>query len=151
MGKTSRSSGSSPRWRKHPHARGEDRNIVSVQTEEVETPPRTWGRPCLTMPTTTSGRNTPTHVGKTTPSPGRRSCPRKHPHARGEDGSFQGMARYWVETPPRTWGRPADVSERSYRLRNTPTHVGKTGFRRPCQQRAWKHPHARGEDSPCPP
>ena len=45
VGKTSFARFVNNSWRKHPHARGEDKKYVRDGHAEVETPPRTWGRP----------------------------------------------------------------------------------------------------------
>ena len=50
----------------------------------------------------------------------------KHPHARGEDVLACSIAAPSQETPPRTWGRPPLPQQDKSRVRNTPTHVGKT-------------------------
>ena len=71
--------------RKHPHARGEDRNKTLNRGATLETPPRTWGRPCDKMSVLHWNGNTPTHVGKTLAISIGGSLQQKHPHARGED------------------------------------------------------------------
>ena len=51
-----------------------------------------------------------------------------------------------METPPRTWGRPARFNAAAMIARNTPTDVGKTvRWLRQCKPDK-KHPHGRGED-----
>ena len=50
------------------------------------------------------------------------------------------------ETPPRTWGRRRRQGRGRPRLRNTPTHVGKTLGGIMVSIPLPKHPHARGED-----
>ena len=117
-------------WRKHPHARGEDVVHRLITRRNGETPPRTWGRPTADNNTSISGRNTPTHVGKTLRIFAPDKIGEKHPHARGEDGILGG--------------------NNCASVRNTPTHVGKTWHSR-CGHSTWgKHPHARGEDAPEP-
>src|SRR5690606_27455599 len=93
---------------------------------ELETPPRTWGRPLSSRAGARTGRNTPTYVGKT-----RRRCRQsrsrwKHPHVRGEDPLAQRAGGADPETPPRTWGRPAAGRAAPVQSGNTPTYVGKT-------------------------
>ena len=70
---------------KHPHARGEDGAFSYLVAYARETPPRTWGRLVGGSIRHITGRNTPTHVGKTIPAFQRMSDNGKHPHARGED------------------------------------------------------------------
>ena len=50
-------------------------------------------------------RNTPTDVGKTIKNNHNSTCNRKHPHGRGEDSLFASLQFFFMETPPRTWGR----------------------------------------------
>ena len=51
-----------------------------------------------------------------------------------------------METPPRTWGRPAADATLYVNQGNTPTHVGKTLQKCKKLITGRKHPHARGED-----
>ena len=53
------------RVKKHPHARGEDKEALLYCRSPEETPPRTWGRLHSGKVDTADDRNTPTHVGKT--------------------------------------------------------------------------------------
>src|SRR5437016_4182273 len=89
-----------------------------------------------------------------------------HPHARGEDVAFVGQDGQEDGSPPRTWGRRADLSGPGLLPRFTPTHVGKTSAWRRAAMVSWftpthvgktawigkgigektVHPHARGED-----
>ena len=136
------------RWRqKHPHVRGEDIIPSCVNINNLETPPRAWGRLHITSIGNIKIRNTPTCVGKTgTRTTGRRSA-RKHPHVRGEDRRRTTEAQPSPETPPRAWGRPAVVSSPAIFFRNTPTCVGKTIPAGSRHGSRWKHPHVRGEDA----
>ena len=52
---------------------------------EAETPPRAWGRDCVTDFALSELRNTPTGVGKSTAFSGRSVPMQKHPHGRGEE------------------------------------------------------------------
>ena len=148
VGKTSPRSSEEQGRGKHPHARGEDRSFRPRPFQGRETPPRTWGRPDLLVKLKDLERNTPTHVGKTGHSVAARNSMPKHPHARGEDDSPVDIGRVPLETPPRTWGRQERVNIRPSSLRNTPTHVGKTGTGGAALLPLQKHPHARGEDLP---
>ena len=116
------------RMKKHPHARGEDGWTKRVNDLRKETPPRTWGRQDDEWPAYTTGRNTPTHVGKTFTFPSLAMTLRKHPHARGEDSPACSATGGNEETPPRTWGRLQQALDRIPDAGNTPTHVGKTGL-----------------------
>ena len=77
------------RKEKHPHARGEDTQLVELVSSPLETPPRTWGRRRDHAPDTLDAGNTPTHVGKTGQKVERTTWHSKHPHARGEDGAHR--------------------------------------------------------------
>ena len=65
MGKTTAYTISTKTFKKHPHAHGEDGNIVMLKYNIGETPPRSWGRPRLELPSRSDTRNTPTLMGKT--------------------------------------------------------------------------------------
>ena len=65
VGKTPSPSILCPHHEKHPHVRGEDSAKPFFKLLDVETPPRAWGRPNMSMAQTISNRNTPTCVGKT--------------------------------------------------------------------------------------
>ncbi len=69
-----------------PRTWGRHRRVTDAMRKTMETPPRTWGRPIAV-------RCTPSRL----------------------------------ETPPRTWGRRTSASTASFpAARNTPTHMGKT-------------------------
>ena len=95
--------------RKHPHVRGEDNRIMNDLGVTRETPPRAWGRQPALDEDAAKRRNTPTCVGKTPTSAGRRCRCRKHPHVRGEDGLEHAIDCFVEETPPRAWGRHQQV------------------------------------------
>ena len=113
----------------------------------VETPPRAWGRRPNPYDVQNVDRNTPTGVGKTTPTRPRCISSRKHPHGRGEDNYTINIGRLVTETPPRAWGRLAVSGRGPTFSGNTPTGVGKTLSSVFALPLVWKHPHGRGEDS----
>jgi hypothetical protein len=113
----------------------------------LETPPRAWGRHRSSGRSPSSGRNTPTRVGKTLSFLYSIFIYQKHPHARGEDIHISVKLHHIRETPPRAWGRRRAGSAAWCYPRNTPTRVGKTCFDAAQSATAWKHPHARGEDA----
>ncbi len=90
--------------------------------------------------------NTPTCVGKTESEVKRAAGLRKHPHVRGEDRLNGKMSADEKETPPRAWGRHAEVILVLGEQRNTPTCVGKTIAVVEQRGAVAKHPHVRGED-----
>ena len=126
VGKTSWKSANPPPDWKHPHVRGEDFHYWRLPRYVRETPPRAWGRRRSGARPPRAGRNTPTCVGKTSPSTIGSTRARKHPHVRGEDRHFCRLGVSGKETPPRAWGRPAIRRPAPYRSGNTPTCVGKT-------------------------
>ena len=146
VGKTLNSWIQPSRFKKHPHACGEDTRPIAVPPTSEETPPRMWGRRSGVAPASAHDGNTPTHVGKTKARDSRHKRQRKHPHACGEDFGPGGPHPPTWETPPRMWGRPIGESNSAGNERNTPTHVGKTGGAQDGRQKTKKHPHACGED-----
>ncbi len=91
---------------KHPHLRGEDNTGDFNGTAHLETPPPAWGRLIQEQDETGAWRNTPTCVGKTSPSMWCGVSGRKHPHLRGEDLENTFNHNEETETPPPAWGRP---------------------------------------------
>ena len=118
-------------------------------TQNVEPPPRAWGRRTRIGWTASEIRTTPTCVGKTTQISQKISKKGKHPHVRGEDRSSSHPLRSWSETPPRAWGRPLFEPSAPVVVGNTPTCVGKTFKQRQSVGDVQKHPHVRGEDLFC--
>ena len=131
---------------KHPHGRGEDQLSSSGSTPTTETPPRAWGRHAAKRALPSLLRNTPTGVGKTPSQLRRQRGSQKHPHGRGEDRLVMSPFGGQMETPPRAWGRQAQVNQAAGLDGNTPTGVGKTVSTDTYILDAWKHPHGRGED-----
>ena len=111
---------------KHPHVRGEDATKTGVFSKEQETPPRAWGRLNDLGNMSMLYGNTPTCVGKTYRPREILAVQRKHPHVRGEDLVAPNACTLQSETPPRAWGRPAELVDGCINLGNTPTCVGKT-------------------------
>ncbi len=114
------------RDRKHPHERGEDRRTGCQDPPRTETPPRAWGRRAEVRDAARELGNTPTSVGKTNISHQIMTVIKKHPHERGEDAESDGVDCLVSETPPRAWGRLAELELGDGYGRNTPTSVGKT-------------------------
>ncbi len=131
---------------KHPHVRGEDDNPFPRVILNRETPPRAWGRPARQALLSSTRRNTPTCVGKTSAALIVRKKRKKHPHVRGEDSRSGEDDEVVAETPPRAWGRHKIDKMISEIDRNTPTCVGKTAPDRATFCFCRKHPHVRGED-----
>ncbi len=114
------------RVKKHPHVRGEDWNFRVSKNCASETPPRAWGRHRLTVNGDHFLGNTPTCVGKTQDLLELTRARQKHPHVRGEDWYHGTRVASGLETPPRAWGRLAQITDERLAKRNTPTCVGKT-------------------------
>ncbi len=132
---------------KHPHVRGEDDNPFPRVILNRETPPRAWGRPARQALLSSTRRNTPTCVGKTSAALIVRKKRKKHPHVRGEDALQTSEETNQGETPPRAWGRPPEPLRQRAGCRNTPTCVGKTAAAGRMTRSSRKHPHVRGEDT----
>ena len=147
VGKTLSSLGPWQLHRKHPHVRGEDTYAVALDADRMETPPRAWGRRCLTRCHLSGLGNTPTCVGKTCKHVECIEKRGKHPHVRGEDQSDIRPRESNRETPPRAWGRHLRAPQDRAEDRNTPTCVGKTWRRMSRSAGTGKHPHVRGEDA----
>ena len=127
--------------------RGEDHSELKPKILRKETPPRAWGRRKPPLEISPLLRNTPTCVGKTSPTGMSQKISRKHPHVRGEDLPGHTHMTEEEETPPRAWGRRRTARDSPVQDRNTPTCVGKTGYRGLSSTKNEKHPHVRGEDS----
>ena len=126
VGKTKAAAGDKPAAEKHPHMRGEDPLSAEQPDNEVETPPHAWGRLFYGRRYVMRSGNTPTCVGKTLTAPILYPLHRKHPHMRGEDRGKVVTASSSKETPPHAWGRLKEGYIPFFRMRNTPTCVGKT-------------------------
>ena len=126
VGKTERSLPHFENVEKHPHACGEDGRHAGDHGRRIETPPRMWGRLRKAELKLYPLGNTPTHVGKTLQPTSLFQHRKKHPHACGEDASSALIPPPVPETPPRMWGRPAELLMFKAPFGNTPTHVGKT-------------------------
>ena len=112
--------------REHPHVCGEDDPPPTTIYTGMGTPPRVWGRRGEDVDPTLQDGNTPTCVGKTLRLGGRCHRLEEHPHVCGEDALPFDDEQYRDGTPPRVWGRLADVIVDAERHWNTPTCVGKT-------------------------
>ena len=106
VGKTAASTILHSNRRKHPHVRGEDVALRLAEYQNIETPPRAWGRRCRGGSDRADAGNTPTCVGKTSYQRVMIALREKHPHVRGEDENNVGIYDPTQETPPRAWGRP---------------------------------------------
>ncbi len=85
VGKTNRADKSHKSAWKHPNVCGEDNKGKIMDYKALETPPRVWGRPSISITMPISAGNTPTCVGKTNVTGLKWSQVEKHPHVCGED------------------------------------------------------------------
>ncbi len=88
----------------HPHVRGEDRTHRPRAVRISGVPPRAWGGPPPSTPTTRTRWSTPTCVGRTMRWSRPRSRSAEHPHVRGEDLVLGSGAYSEGGAPPRAWG-----------------------------------------------
>ena len=112
--------------RKHPHVRGEEPCGQGRMSGQKETPPRAWGRACISVSPHTKLGNTPTCVGKRPCEPLPALSRQKHPHVRGEEQPAMTSPVARPETPPRAWGRALRTRKKVRPDGNTPTCVGKS-------------------------
>ena len=130
----------------HPHACGENHRHPGQLIDPPGSPPRVWGKHHVALAADQRVRFTPTRVGKT-PSPV--FCRRQsqvHPHACGENATYDLNAAAADGSPPRVWGKLGRRSTSRPKRRFTPTRVGKTlPALRPASP-GLVHPHACGEN-----
>ena len=131
----------------HPHARGENGVRWHESHLNVGSPPRAWGKLGHGEGVVGRARFTPTRVGKTARSPHLPPSRPVHPHARGENDHPGRRQVHVPGSPPRAWGKLADVFCNSSRHRFTPTRVGKTRRLTSAHEMHPVHPHARGENA----
>ena len=74
---------------KHPHGCGEETHFARTAMVEAETPPRAWGRDCVTDFALSELRNTPTGVGKSNVLHTFEHVFEKHLHGRGEESTLK--------------------------------------------------------------
>ena len=148
MGRTSAGQPSAVAAERHPHAGGEDSTCEVGDGRPTEAPPRGWGGPHDPRRASPNRRGTPTRVGRTISLRLWSSVHRRHPHAGGEDGNRWPLSRRCAEAPPRGWGGPPHEPGRIVETGGTPTRVGRTIPTGRIPRRAWRHPHAGGEDEP---
>ncbi len=129
----------------HPHARGEHRMPVNLESLDIGSSPRPWGTQNRKQITDGIKRFIPTPVGNTEWLPG---CPGAwpvHPHARGEHVFIKKLYSAAAGSSPRPWG--TRFSGKRFRVdgRFIPTPVGNTSYGAYSTYSAAVHPHARGE------
>ncbi len=110
----------------HPHVCGDNIRFFHPTTTPRGTPPRVWGQHGCRAHFSHPQWNTPTCVGTTQSDilPGG-DC-KEHPHVCGDNPSPAFSISGAFGTPPRVWGQPLQMIQRTGRRRNTPTCVGTT-------------------------
>ena len=130
----------------HPHVRGDDEPTVVIESLQLGSPPRAWGRRFLPLRRRLRHRFTPTCVGTTMPSSSWLAMGSVHPHVRGDDALAHGDEERATGSPPRAWGRPSSAPPDAGRSRFTPTCVGTTATGGGGTAKGPVHPHVRGDD-----
>ena len=130
----------------HPHGRGENDFVGSLNRVQFGPSPRAWGKPAFHRRRDSVFRTIPTGVGKTfSRIPAYRGST-DHPHGRGENSAGPKNDRPLNGPSPRAWGKPYTIVQRRQESRTIPTGVGKTlnppFLPCPCPD----HPHGRGEN-----
>ena len=105
-----------------------------------------WGKLSCPVRAAAISRNTPTHVGKTCACVEHQFRCSEHPHACGENTLDHNYMGCFCGTPPRMWGKLDKRKREAERMRNTPTHVGKTIYWGTTMSNQPEHPHACGEN-----
>ena len=134
------------RW-DHPHLRGENGFQHLLHLRNQGSPPLTWGKLGRNNLLHQIARITPTYVGKTTWNHRSIQKRKDHPHLRGENSTIYGKIRFFLGSPPLTWGKPMLLFHIALIRRITPTYVGKTSFHPNRHNCTEDHPHLRGENA----
>ena len=112
VGKTCKSGRpSQPRW-VHPHACGENGNVLSSIMIILGSPPRLWGKLKRQNSLCFYTRFTPTLVGKTRRWLPLKLWPSVHPHACGENMKELSDIAPFRGSPPRLWGKLPALTSR---------------------------------------
>ncbi len=130
----------------HPHGRGENDELLSVEQSSNGSSPRAWGKPTRTSPKPSRKRIIPTGVGKTSSLRTWLLHLPDHPHGRGENLHSSSPHGKPTGSSPRAWGKLIEVVSVPKDSRIIPTGVGKTCRDRRERTRASDHPHGRGEN-----
>jgi len=109
-----------------------------------------WGKRTSVLGQNTILRFTPTGVGKTRLVHHKRTAPRVHPHGCGENRCGVRIKHRFQGSPPRVWGKRAEVGRADEGPRFTPTGVGKTPVPGSKGNVSAVHPHGCGENGASP-
>ena len=151
----------------HPHVRGENPRLRLRRANGDGSPPRAWGEFTPNEFRQSSGRFTPTCVGRIVFAHFRWGGAAVHPHVRGENSLRNSLHSSEIGSPPRAWGEcigglqaqgcgrftptcvgrmPISAQHPRTAQRFTPTCVGRMSrvFRKKIKNAV--HPHVRGEN-----
>ena len=89
-------------------------------------PPPMWGKAAISCAVVSDIGITPTHVGKSCHTFEQPFKDKDHPHPCGEKPYISNIAVDEEGSPPPMWGKGEHYHLRFFKLRITPTHVGKS-------------------------
>src|SRR5690606_17800412 len=104
----------------HPHARGDNGDVVRPDSDGIGSPPRAWGQLLVLSYTPFVIRFTPTRVGTTVTASRKLYWIAVHPHARGDNRRQPSRRAAAAGSPPRAWGQPEVVHPKTAVCRFTP-------------------------------
>ena len=131
----------------HPHARGEQHDIIRRKQTSSGSSPRAWGTGVAHAERPVHIRFIPTRVGNRAAGPARATRPAVHPHARGEQHQPPVKEIAVLGSSPRAWGTDPDLHESIADMRFIPTRVGNSLVMLHTLRCCPVHPHARGEQT----
>ena len=112
----------------HPHVCGEKFGRLWWHPARKGSPPRVWGKVCLSSDVPIDIRITPTCVGKRSEVDRTESYQKDHPHVCGEKLRMKIILLMNLGSPPRVWGKAEPSVPDEPILRITPTCVGKSAY-----------------------
>ncbi len=130
----------------HPHAGGENAQVVEPFRGHSGPSPRGWGEQPILLLINVFQRTIPTRVGRTSPSVTRAHGCADHPHAGGENGFRKRQVDQLGGPSPRGWGELCPHARVTLQWRTIPTRVGRTSNAGNGYGIAADHPHAGGEN-----
>ena len=110
----------------HPRTCGEKLPIIKVFQKSLGSPPHMRGKGVLTVPTFIRKRITPAHAGKSRSSKNFLHIHQDHPRTCGEKTHYPRFRGRLSGSPPHMRGKDIVVCDRSYSVRITPAHAGKS-------------------------
>ena len=123
-----------------------NRLLFTINMSGNGSPPQAWGKLRGRNEPETDFRFTPTGVGKIVSTANRATWHAVHPHRRGENEQSADWVLTRYGSPPQAWGKYNMTSEQKYKIRFTPTGVGKIYSPAFSLSASTVHPHRRGEN-----